>query len=264
MNDPGQQVKPPFAVDEGHVSHVFIVRGRPVGFRPSRFGGELVATERGFFPPSATGYRSLAGYVGYGANAAPSDVSAEFLETLARNHDAERRVVLARARQVPKADQTPLFNFIKASMDAENAVNVGFFAPDAERVALWQAAYRVLTLIDANKKYQPKPDGSVWTPEYCAKELVRLRELQQFVQRLAIGDFTGEPPDRQLSARSYFELPARSGGEPMIALPSTTSELALDPSPSVPVEPEESADYHAGMAADSDDAPDAGAQMRLF
>ena len=66
-------------------TRVFTVRGRPVGFNATRWGGELVAVERGYFPVSPTGYRSCTGFVG--REDIPADVLTEFMESVAKEQD---------------------------------------------------------------------------------------------------------------------------------------------------------------------------------
>ena len=106
-------------------THIFSVRGRPVGFVPGHFGGALVALERGYFPVSTTGYRSLAGHFGLNDAADPA-VSADFLETLAIAKDESRRAILRRLRRVPGATADALGNFISVCIDADAALAEGF------------------------------------------------------------------------------------------------------------------------------------------
>src|SRR5688572_14569904 len=121
------------------VTHVFSVRGRPVGFRPSRFGGELVATERGLFPVSPTGYRSLTGLFD-GGPARHEMVSPEFLEALAAERDREHQHLLNQLREGVKPVGQPVANYVHVSIAFEKAVQNGFFATDRERTALWSGA----------------------------------------------------------------------------------------------------------------------------
>ena len=62
------------------ITATFTVRGRPVGFVPGRFGGALVAVERGYFPVSSTGYRSLAGHFGITGEADSTAISPNALK----------------------------------------------------------------------------------------------------------------------------------------------------------------------------------------
>lgn len=108
--DPRISMSPP------PIRHVFAVRGRPVGFRPSRWGGALVAVERGYFPISATGFRSLAGEFGQTEEVDPGEIPHSFLELLVTAQDKARRALLARVSRTPQAGHDPLINFIEAGI----------------------------------------------------------------------------------------------------------------------------------------------------
>ena len=69
---------------ESSITRLFTVRDRPVGFVEGRWGASLVAVERGYFPVSPTGYRSLSGLGG-------ATVTVEHLESLAVDRDRERQ-----------------------------------------------------------------------------------------------------------------------------------------------------------------------------
>lgn len=241
-------------------AHIFMIRERPVGFRPSRFGGELVAVERGYFPVSGTGYRSLAGVFGFNKEVHASSIPQEFLESLAKAQDETRHAALRRVSRAPKPEAHQLGNFISASMAAETALNEGFFAPEPERRALWSGAYGVLCLIDTDARFQPKPDGGVWTGEACAKALATQRDLLQWVGELARGEFAKPRLGRLYCAHGYLGLPPKAGGEPSFALPRITAEFSLPLPESVPAQPIRRATRIPSKAAEATPV----AQMSLF
>ena len=207
--------------------HIFSVRGRPVGFEPGNFGGALVAVERGYFPVSSTGYRSLAGHFGLSGVADPTTISGDFLEALAVAQDNARRSVLRRLGRVPAATSDRLANFITVSMDADSALSEGFFATDTERFALWRGAYRLLYLIDCDPRFQPMPSSTAWNASACAQALGIRREMLSFVRQLAAGELP-TPPELLLATDGYYALPVKDGGEPRFELPALTPELPLD------------------------------------
>ena len=243
-------------------THIFSVRGRPVGFVPGRFGGALVAVERGYFPISATGYRSLTGHLGIAGEADPTAISAAFLEALALAQDRTRAAMLARLRRTPLPSVDRLGNFIGMCLDAEAALAEGFFAPDAERFALWSGAFRLFHLIDTDARFQPVPSGPAWSAAGCAHALAVRRALLEFVRRLAAGELPAMPDGTHCAVRAYFELPAKASGEPAFALPAITAELPFDLPPSAPigddVEPQE--ETEDVIEAEEDDP----AQMSLL
>ena len=209
-------------------THVFSVRGRPVGFVPGRFGAALVAVERGYFPVSSTGYRSLAGHCGVAGEIDADAISPEFLEALAVAQDRTRQALLARLRRTPAPTSDRLGNFIGVSIDAEAALAEGFFAPDAERFALWRGAFRLLHLIDADARFQPAPSSPAWTVKGCAEALASRRAALGYVRQLALGELPPPPDGTHFAQRAYLALPPKSDGEPAFALPAMTAELPLD------------------------------------
>lgn len=241
-------------------AHIFTIRERPVAFRPSRFGGELVAVERGYCPVSGTGYRSLAGVFGFNKEVQASSIPEGFLESLAKAQDETRHAALRRVSRAPKPDGRELSNFIGANGDAENALNEGFFAPEPERRALWSGAYGVLCLIDTDARFQPKPDNGVWTPKCCANALTTARDLLQWVTELARGDFSKPKLGRLYCAHGYLGLPPKAGGEPSFALPRITAEFALPLPDSVPAQPVRRTARAAAKASETAST----AQMSLF
>lgn len=198
-----------------------------MAFQAGRWGGALAAVERGYFPVSGTGYRSLSGLHGaHGEDAAA--LTPEFLEALAVNQDRERRSVLARLQRPPLPGPDPLSNYVSASIDADKALEEGFFAPDAERADMWAGAFRLFTLIDADPRFQPTPRAPAWTADHCAEALARTRASLVFLRQLATGEFPAARLRRHLSASAYFALPPRAGGEPRVTLPALSAEFAFD------------------------------------
>lgn len=218
-------------MEEEKITQVFTVRDRPVGFRSSRWGGALVAIERGEFPISATGYRSLCGV--------PAEaVTPAFLEELARAHEREHQDVLRRLREAHQPVGEPISNHIQASSAYEQGLLHGFFSSDRDRAALWSGAHQLLCRVDDDRRFQPTPKRTfvAWTPEHCARALARARELKGLLARLAAGDFPAELPVRLIGAQGYLGLPPKPVGEPKIDLGGYTTEMALE-LPSVTVAP---------------------------
>lgn len=244
------------------VAHIFTVRGRPVGFVPGRFGGALVAVERGFFPISATGYRSLAGHAGNTEPLNPDAVSADFLEALAQAQDRTRGALLVRLRRGPMPTADRLGNFIGVSITAEAALAEGFFAPDDARFTLWRGAFRLLNLIDTDPRFQPAPTAPAWTVAGCAQALALRRALLAFVRELAKGDLPAPPDGTHLAGRAYFDLPPKAHGEPAFALPELTAELPLELPPQAEVGEDEEPEVADEMPAEIDE--DDPAQMSLL
>lgn len=205
------------------ITQEFSVRNRPVGYRAGRWGGSLVAVERGEFPISPTGYRSLCGL-------AAAAVTPEFLENLAQAHERERQVVLQRLREGHQPVGKPISNYIHASSAYEQGLQHGFFASDRDRAALWSGAHQLLCRVDNDPRFQPAPEHTfvAWTKAHCDQALGRARELRMLLARLAAGDFMAELPVRLFGVQSYFELPLKAGGEPRIELGGYTAEMAFD------------------------------------
>lgn len=220
-------------------THVFSVRGRPVGFVPGRFGAALVAVERGYFPVSSTGYRSLAGHCGVTGELDAAAISPEFLEALAVAQDRNRAALLARLRRSPMPMADRLGNFIGVSIDAEAALGEGFFAPTDERFALWRGAFRLLHLIDTDARFQPAPCSPAWTVMGCTAALAARRAALGFVRQLATGELPAPPEGTFFAQRAYLELAPKPEGETAFALPAVTAELALDLPPGFAVDDEE-------------------------
>ena len=246
------------------VAHVFTVRGRPVGFQPARFGGALVAVQRGYFPVSPTGYRSLSGHFGTGPGA-PDSIPAEFLESLAVNEDQNRRRLLVQLARVPRAGADALGNYITVSGTASQAVQAAFFAPDDERAQFWGGAFRLLCLIDSDRRFQPASTAPAWTPAACATSLASQRELLGYVRRVASGDLSAKPPGFHIGVSAYFDLPERPEVQAAFALPTITQEFGLDvPTASAWDEDDEEIEPDSVLAAPVDESTDSADQLTLF
>jgi hypothetical protein len=212
--------------DEDGPVQVVSVRGRPVGISRSRFGASLVAVERGYFPVSPTGFWSLSGY-GMG-QPGPLALRPEYLESLAEAQDRERKALLVNLHRAVKPERESRGNFIHVSLYVDKAINDAFFAPDHERALLWQAAHRLLCLVEADPQFQPVPDHFAWNREQCDKALANMRNLHACLKRFAQGDYSGKLPMPLFGARAYANLPHRSSGEPAVALHETTIELSFN------------------------------------
>lgn len=210
-------------MEEEKITRVFSVRNRPVGYRAGRWGGALIAVERGEFPISPTGYRSLSGMVA-------AAVTPDFLEKLAQAHERERQDVLRRMREAHTTVGEPISNYIHASSVYEQGVLHGFFASDRDRATLWSAAHQLLCRVDDDARFQPVPEQTfvAWKAKHCAAALARARELKALVMRLSAGDFPAALPMRLIGAQGYLDLPPKPGGEPKVDLGGYTAEMALE------------------------------------
>lgn len=210
------------------VAEVFSVRGRPVGFRPSRFGGELIAIERGAFPISSTGYRSLAGMFG-GAPGHPSQISPEFLEQLAIERDRERLQLLKQLRETARPVGEPVANYVHVCGVFERALQEGFFASDRDRAVLWGGAHQLLRLVENDPRFQPVPHPSypAWDEKHCAASLAWSSSLLALLKTLAEGVLPERLPRRLAGVSSYLHLPAKSDGEPKIDLGGFHAEMPM-------------------------------------
>lgn len=114
------------------------------------------------------------------------------------------------------------------SIDAEAGLAEGFFAPDAERVALWRGAFRLLQLIDTDARFQPAPSSPACTVMGCTAALAARRAPLGFVRQLATSELPAPPDGTFFAQRAYLESPPTPEGEPAFALPAVTAELPLD------------------------------------
>lgn len=210
-------------MEDEKITQVFTVRDRPVGYRAGRWGGALVAVERGDFPISPTGYRSLSGM-------AAEAVTPDLLEKLAQAHERERQDVLRRMQEAHTPVGEPISNYIHASSAYEQGVLHGFFASDRDRATLWSGAHQLLCRVDDDARFQPVPEQSfaAWKAAHCAAALARARELKALVMRLSAGDFPAALPVRLIGAQGYLNLPPKPGGEPKVDIGGYTAEMALE------------------------------------
>lgn len=211
---------------EANPVQIVSVRGRPVGISRCHFGAELIAIERGYFPVSPTGYWSM---TGYGAGqAGPLAIKPELLESQAEAQDRERRALLINLHRAVKPERDRRGNFIHVSLYVDKAINDAFFAPEHERAPLWQAAHRLLCLVDSDPQFQPAPDYYAWTSRQCEQALGNMRRLHECLKRFAQGDYSGEIPMPLFGAKAYVRLPPKPSGEPVVTLHETAVELSFD------------------------------------
>lgn len=207
---------------------IFTVRGRPVAYRRARFGGELHAIERGYFPVSHTGYRSMSC-----GPAAPTPTQ-EILDKLALENERETSAMLTSCRRAfARLQGDSLQRYIHLSHHATSAINRGFFARDDDRILLWQHAYRLLTAIADTPAFQPEPTGGAWNSEHCAQAIARVRLFAPWVARLLAGDLAECPtaghggPFICFAADAYLTLPPRTTPEPTGAIPAIAQDFAF-------------------------------------
>lgn len=209
-------------------------RGRPIGFRRTKWGGEIRAVERGHFPCSSTGYRSMGCY-GEGENAgAPT---AEALEELAVNQDRENASLLKRCHKALRHPGRPngVGDFITTTGAADMALGNGFFATPAMRAELWRWAYRIYSaIIDTPQAHPGHPsqllNRGAWTPEHCDAAFQRVLETRDWLRNLLDGNFTEQPHRSRVhysGAFSYLELPAVAP-EVRVGAPALDMSLGLD------------------------------------
>lgn len=211
--------------EEEILEQVVSIRNRPIGVSRSRFGVSLVAVERGYFPISSTGYRSLSGYDRGGAG--PVAFEPGLLDSLAEAEDRERKALLTNLHRAAEPQRDSLSTFIHVSLYVDKAINDGFFAPDHDRAPLWQGAHRLLNLVHNDPRFQPAPNGTAWKEEHCRKALTKMEELHGFLKRFAQADYSGEPPMPLFGAKAYMQLPPKVVAEPIIALHKTPVALSL-------------------------------------
>lgn len=223
-----------------NIDTIIEIRGRKIGYRRTQFGGELHAVERGYFPCSSTGYRSLCGF-GIGKDALLP--SAEWLEELAVAQDRENQATLKYAFKAIRQPGRPngVANFIVATGAADKAFSNGFFATPQVRAELWRAAFRVYTaIIDTPEAHPGHPSQQlrrdVWTAEACESSFQHVVAQRQWLRDLLDGTFIlpdWELRDLPWGASTYFDLPA-SGPEAQIGAPALDMSLSLDIPSSTP------------------------------
>jgi hypothetical protein len=214
------------------IAHIFKVRDRPVGLQIGKWGGALVAVERGHFPISPTGYRSLCSHA-QGRVVTASMVSGDFLESLAANQDRERQTLMRQLREDFHPGRDRVTNYIHASLYADKGFHDGFFAPEKDRAILWPAAHRLLCLIDLDRRFQPEPNER-WDLGQCARAVEKARAMKRLLERCAKGDLPPpqEVPIGSMTTKTYLELPPKPAGERQVMLHGITTELPLNLAPS--------------------------------
>lgn len=238
--------------DENQMDAIFELRGRKIGYRCTRWGGELHAIERGYFPCSSTGYRSLSG--------AKETPSIALLEALAENQDQENASLLKRCRQALRNTGAHGCDFILSRSAAEAAFANGFFASPDVRPELWRVAYQLCHHIVATPEIHPAHPNqglnrTAWTPEHCEAALQEVIAHRDWLADLLNGTFAlPKWSDHRLpfGATSYFRLPT-AGPEGTIGTPALEMSLGLD----IPVADTADADE----PADDDDGEDAEAEV---
>jgi len=203
------------------------VRGRPVAYFTGNWGGHVRATERGYFPISETGYRSLS--CGQGARKPSQDQ----LDKLANEHERTNIGVLrACSTALATARGDALSRYVHVVLYADAACSRGFFAPDDVRIALWQHAHRLYTAIAECRRFQPAPvaPDHAWNPAHCARAIDSARAAVPWLARLLAGDIA-PPPEAYgrycIAANAYLKLPPRQTPEPVGAVPASAQAFAF-------------------------------------
>lgn len=222
-------------------AYLFKLRGRPVFFKRSRFCGSLRATQRGACPFSSTGFYSLAGFTHHPISELdprhPTEiVTQNFLESIAAENDRQREAALGEARRMAQKcalNRRHAIGHSSIRRSAEQALHYGFFATDAQRTELWQAAYRLYHELAESGHYAPDKIAlhSGWDEKCCRRWLESVREEFAFLRHLMSGDFSTEGFPRSMLIRfgsEYFDLPPKPGGEPVIPIPEITAELSIE------------------------------------
>lgn len=223
------------------ISKLFTVRNRPVLFArmDAMFPEALYAIDRGAFPISPTGYRSMAGCLcrasGDIGKYIDGIISPEFLESLAIEHERNAKGAKTRAnRSAKRRFKGTVRDFISLEMDAVYAARHGLFASSQDRRELWQVAWRLLYLICDSGLFIPQKMADVhgaWNIENCQRHLARARKNFALLRQLMSGDFDVKRYDcldlvHCVGSMRYFELPPKPDGEPVI--PSPDIEMDLD------------------------------------
>lgn len=206
--------------------HHFTLRGCPVTFRPSQFFGALHAGERGNCSFSHSGYRSLSGFTLYARSGVPVTelITPNFIESLAAQHDRNAQEVL---REVTKHSLVPITNgntFNGYTSRALRALEYGLFATDEMRSQLWQAAHTLYsTALDSRVTEYPMGRRDE-LPTYIAEMTRQFETLRQLMS----GDMSKDKIDPHTLCcigSTYFDLPPKPNGEPIIPIPAM--QLAL-------------------------------------
>lgn len=248
-------------MDEFEPTHVFTVRNRPVGFRPSRWGGSLVAVERGDFPISPTGYRSLAGFGG-GSRIDAADISSSLLLRFADEHQRSRNDLLRRLRKASHPVDDPIMNYIHASSAYEPALLYGFFASDSMRHEFWNGAHQLLSRVLSDSRFQPTPQPNFpqWTAQHCAAARAKVNVLHTLLRNLSAGKVPTQLSSHLFGVSSYLGLPPKPNGEPKLELTGHIAELALHDPVGTPATKQRRTPTASTMSS----SPTTEAQLGLF
>lgn len=232
---------------------ILTVRGRPVGYRSTPWGGEVFATERGYFPVSSSGYYSLSGRRGSVGLDHYDPPTADFLEQLAQHQDAEHGALVRRCEKHLRSP-AKVGDYIAVSLSTSAALDRGFFARDVARRILWQLAYQLCDRVMNTPEWHPVEQGC-WTPEVCASAIQENAAMHAWLRDLLQGRVQ-EPPilagPRQLAfhGRGYLELPERI--EPVFELPARDTDFGFD----IPVGATESEDDDDRQSEEDSDEPE--------
>lgn len=197
---------------------IYSVRGRPVGFVPGRYGGGLVAVERGYFPVSNTGYRSLTDLYTANGMTAVTSVPSDYLEALAVEEDFQRRSTINRLKKTPRSGLDGLGDFIEIVYGAEGAFGHGLFAPERDRIDLWRESHRLLRLVETGVRFTGVPADFALSENDWNATRRRLGTLRQFIENAAAGDFSESIPSLLCEVVAYLALPRKVSGEVSFAL----------------------------------------------
>lgn len=219
--------------------YLFTLRGRPVLFKRSEFCGELHATERGVCAFSPTGFHSLAGHallpIDQPDTRHPTEiVTQNLLESLAAENDRQREAALREARKTARrCSRNRLPTPTSIIIDADEAVLYGYFATDAQRTELWQAAYLLYHELAESDNYTPDKLAATahWDEEICHHWMEHVRGKLALLRRFMSGDVSlGDFSQSILIGfgADYFNLPPKPGGEPVIAIPAITAEMSFE------------------------------------
>ena len=218
---------------------MFTVRNRPVLFTKGdgRYSESLHAVERGPFPISQSGYRSMAGclYNWHDDSDIPLDaaITPEILDALAVKQEKELQAALIRAKRSARVRPNgSVSQFITLSSTATCITKYGLFADNKTRREVWHAAYPLFqTICDDNHFSIEKMAGQApaWHEEGCRVQLALCREQFALLRRFMAGDLRIEDNDHialtYMGSSLYFDLPPKPEGEPVIEPPSTELEF---------------------------------------
>lgn len=239
------------------------LRGRPVRLERQQYGWSANVVERGYFPVSPTGYRSFST-----GNAAGEPPSLKALEELSVQFDSERAKALkgalgclaerfAEIHEEGCADEM-IGRHISLDMAAQRAFEHGSFAPESERVALWEAAFLLFDRLARDPLVRPLPNGHAWSKSVCDAAVEGAQMAREALRKFMAGDF--EMPGSHFRLRPLARL-AELDGPPFPAL--SIPCLDLHPFPSALERPTKSQSGHSVVLGgetrdDGEDSEDLG------